>query len=127
MSSDLDPRGLIGKLARFKMVDQVVTSVTILEDLCPFIVDLARHRIVGPLNFVNSGTIAYADLVTELSRKSPTSWQGPTVSSASVKKPAAELDVSHFAACIGREIPDATASLRRIIGSFRQADFMDLS
>ena len=47
VSSDLDPRGLIGKLALFERVDKVQTSVTVLEDLCPLLPDLVRRRATG--------------------------------------------------------------------------------
>lgn len=124
MSSDLDPRGLIGKLARFKKVDRVVTSVTILEDLCPLIVDMAKRRVRGPVNFVNSGTVAYADIVEMLKQKSPPGWAGPQLADAGgAPRPAAELDVQHFAKASGREIPDATASVRRIISRMSNEDF----
>merc|ERR1712226_241951 len=65
VSSDLDPRGLIGKLARFQRVDPVQTSVTVLEDLCQLLPALCQRRSTGVLNFVNHGTISYADVITE--------------------------------------------------------------
>lgn len=126
MSSDLDPRGLLGKLARFKTVDRVATSVTILEDLCPLIPELARRKVIGPLNFVNKGTIAYADLVCELCKISPAGWQGPLVAGSATRRPAAELDVARLAASVGREIPCAERSLRRIISGLSKKDFEPL-
>ena len=52
--------------ARFKQVDGVQTSVTILDDLMPLLPIIAERRTVGVLNFTNPGTISYPDIVRAL-------------------------------------------------------------
>lgn len=126
VSADLDPRGLVGKLARFERVDELRTSVTVLEDLCPMIPDLARGRITGVLNFTNSGTVAYADIISELSKRAPMGWRCPSVDTAATSRPGCELDVQRLAAACGREVPDATTSVRRIIAALGEGQLRAL-
>jgi len=118
VSSNLDPRGLIGKLARFERVDKVSTSVTVLEDLCPLIPVLVTRKATGVLNFVNRGTLSYIDVIEDIKQKSPPGWKQPRVEESAVARPACELDVSRLATATGRDVPDASASVHRIIEGF---------
>lgn len=119
VSSDMDKRGLVGKLAGFQRVDRVETSVTILEDLCPLVPEIAKRKTTGVLNFVNKGTVAYADIVEELTKRAPSEWTPPRIADAgeSAARSACELDVQRLAAACGCEVPDATTSVRRIIAA----------
>lgn len=130
VSSDLDPRGLLGKLARFSRVDGVQASVTVLEDLCPLVPALARRRVTGVLNFVNRGTLDYPEVVRALAARAASTqaaWHAPevdvAVGAASSARAACELDVTKLAAACGQEIPDASASVRRIIARLGAEDF----
>jgi len=127
VSSDLDPRGLIGKLARFERVDPVRTSVTVLDDLLPFVPDLARGRVTGVLNFANSGTVSYTDVVGELAGRAPAAWRRPSSDAAAAPRAACELDVDRLAAACGREVPDALASVRRIIAALGEEELRALA
>lgn len=63
VSSDLDPRGLLGKLARFEKVKRVAPAVTVLQDLVPLIPEMVSRWTTGPVNFVNEGGAPYAEIV----------------------------------------------------------------
>jgi len=128
VSSDLDPRGLIGKLARFERVDQVRTSVTVLEDLLPLLPSLARSRATGVLNFANSGTVAYADVIDELAERAPATWRRPRTDPAAPPRAACELDVGRLcAACGGHPVPSASESVRRIISKLGEEELRGLA
>lgn len=129
VSSDLDRRGLIGKLANFQRVDPVETSVTVLEDLCPLVPALARRKVTGVLNFVNKGTVSYADIVSELIKRAPLEWQAPRIAEASEgsARSACELDVQRLAEACSCKIPDASTSLRRIIAAMPKEDLVALA
>lgn len=114
VSSDLDKRGLIGKLAGFERVDKVETSVTVLEDLCPLVAIMAKRKVTGVFNFTNKGTVAYAEVIGDLIKRAPPGWQPPRITEGA-SRPACELDVQKLAAACGCEIPDAGKSLQRII------------
>ncbi|CAE7894547.1 NRS/ER [Symbiodinium microadriaticum] len=119
LSSDLDPRGLLGKLARFKQVDSVQTSVTILDDLMPLLPILAERRTVGVLNFTNPGTISYPDIVLGLqdrAAKCGVQWKAPEIRGAGAKA-AAELDTTRLQEAVGMPLATAADSSQRIISS----------
>eukprot|EP00439_Symbiodinium_sp_Y106_P065536 s207_g10.t1 len=119
LSSDLDPRGLLGKLARFKQVDGVQTSVTILDDLMPLLPILAERRTVGVLNFTNPGTISYPDIVSGLqdrATKCGVQWKAPEIQGAGAKA-AAELDNTRLQEAVGVPLATAADSSQRIISS----------
>lgn len=126
VSSDLDPRGLIGKLARFERVDPVRTSVTVLEDLLPLVPALARGRVTGVLNFANSGTAAYADIIEDLAFRAPLGWRRPVVDAAAAPRPACELDVGCLEEACGRVVPQASESLRRIVAALGREELQAL-
>ena len=52
--------------ARFQQVDSVETSVTVLDDLIPLLPILAKRRASGVFNFVNPGTLSYAQIAGAL-------------------------------------------------------------
>ncbi|CAE8737080.1 unnamed protein product [Polarella glacialis] len=126
VSSDLDSRGLIGKLARFEQVHKVQTSVTVLDDLCPLIPELVRRRTTGVLNFVNSGMVTYTDVVSDLAKRAPPSWRRPLLGEDN-SRAAAELGVARLAAACGREVPDALSSLQRIISGLTDDELQTLA
>jgi len=115
VSADLDRRGLIGKLARFERVDKVQCSVTVLDDLFPLVAGLARNRVKGVLNFTNSGTVEYAEIINELSKVAPAGWRRPQIDADAPARPACELDVERLAAASGQAVPDARSSVLQII------------
>eukprot|EP00929_Paragymnodinium_shiwhaense_P089841 TRINITY_DN50029_c0_g1_i1.p1 TRINITY_DN50029_c0_g1~~TRINITY_DN50029_c0_g1_i1.p1 ORF type:complete len:799 (+),score=172.00 TRINITY_DN50029_c0_g1_i1:62-2398(+) len=120
LSSDMDPRGLLGKIARFKSAHDVATSVTVIEDLNPFISTLIKSRAVGPLNFTNAGTLSFRQTVDLIDSLRLPEWEKPSL----VDAPAAgsqgarstcQLDCSRLSSLVGRPIPDATTSVQKII------------
>lgn len=126
VSSDLDPRGLIGKLARFERVDKVHTSVTVCDDLFPLLPELVRSRTTGVLNFTSRGTVSYADIVEQLAQRAPEGWRRPHVDVSAAARPACELDVEHLASACSCEVPYASAAVRRIIAGLSHEDLKAL-
>lgn len=122
LSSDLDARGLLGKLARFQQVDSVETSVTVLDDLIPLLPVLAKRRAAGVFNFVNPGTLSYAQIVSLLAERisSCAEWTPPTIRGAGAgNKAAAELDTTRLQDAIGVPIPQASESAKRIVADLK--------
>lgn len=60
VSSDLDSRGLIGKLSNYKKVIDVPNSVTILDEMLPISIDMTIKRFKGTFNFVNPGLVKWS-------------------------------------------------------------------
>lgn len=123
VSYDLDARGLLGKLLRFERVDRAVTSVTVLDDLCPLIPELVKQRLVGPLNFANPGVVAYADVIEALASRAPDGCRLPQLSDAPPKRPAPRLAVERLCEAVSRRPPPASESVLRIVAALGPDDF----
>lgn len=57
------PKNLLNKLLRYDKILSVPNSVTIMEDLMPFIERVIEKRVTGPLNAVNPGAYEHRDLL----------------------------------------------------------------
>jgi len=60
ISSDLDnPRNFIYKIARYAKVVNIPNSMTVLDELLPYSIDLALRKRVGVMNFTNPGVVSH--------------------------------------------------------------------
>ena len=57
ISDDLSPRNFITKISKYEKVVNIPNSMTVLHDLLPVAVDMAKCGIAGVFNFVNPGVI----------------------------------------------------------------------
>lgn len=57
-TSDLDPRGMFGKVSKMNKVHQVPFSTTIVPDLFPRLPKLIESDYCGAINFVNTGSVS---------------------------------------------------------------------
>ena len=62
---------------------------------------------MGPLNFVNSGTINYADVVAMLDEVGINDWEKPTLRESTGQKSAPCLSVKHFEDVVGKQVTNA--------------------
>lgn len=63
ISSDLSPRGFVGKLISYNKLVNIPTSGTILEDLLPLIGKMCLKKLTGNYNFVNPGVISHNEVI----------------------------------------------------------------
>ncbi|OQR91907.1 dihydrolipoyl dehydrogenase 1, mitochondrial precursor, partial [Thraustotheca clavata] len=63
ISDDLHPRSLLTKLIHYPKVINIPNSITVLTDLLPAILILAKKQFVGVYNFTNPGVIAHNELL----------------------------------------------------------------
>lgn len=63
ISSDLNPRGFIGKIRGYKKLINVPNSMSILDDLLPLIPEMCMRRLAGNYNFVNPGAISHNQIM----------------------------------------------------------------
>ena len=68
VSNDFSPKCLLSKLASFDKVVNKNTSITILDDVLPIIVELISKKITGTYNLVNPETINLIDLKLALKK-----------------------------------------------------------
>ena len=78
ISSDLsNPRNFITKIARYDKVVNIPNSMTILDELLPISIEMAKRNLTGIWNFTNPGVVSHNE-VLEMYREyiNPTfSWK----------------------------------------------------
>jgi dTDP-4-dehydrorhamnose 3,5-epimerase-like enzyme/dTDP-4-dehydrorhamnose reductase len=115
VTSDLNPRGLLGKLKSFESVDAVTTSVTVIDDLFPLLPHLAKSNARGILNFTNPGTICYETVAQRLRPLRRVSLPLPASKTSKTKRAECELDVSRLQSIVPMQIPLGALSVSRIL------------
>ncbi len=61
------PRNALDKLAKYKMVPEILNSVTYLPECMPLLVAAMQRRMTGPLNLVNPDPVALSTIKSALS------------------------------------------------------------
>lgn len=63
ISDDLSPRNFVSKITAYERVVNVQNSVTVLHDMLPAALDLAKRKVTGVFNFTNPGTISHNEVL----------------------------------------------------------------
>lgn len=64
ISSDLqNPRNFIPKIARYDKVVNIPNSMTILDELLPISVEMAKRNLTGIWNFTNPGVVSHNEIL----------------------------------------------------------------
>ena len=63
ISSDMHPGCCLSKLLKYPKIFGLPTSMTVLDDLFPYINDLSLKKVTGPLNFTNPGRMNNVELL----------------------------------------------------------------
>ncbi|KAM5572641.1 bifunctional dTDP-4-dehydrorhamnose 3,5-epimerase/dTDP-4-dehydrorhamnose reductase [Rosa sericea] len=64
ISSDLqNPRNFITKIARYEKVVNIPNSMTILDELLPISVEMAKRNLTGIWNFTNPGVVSHNEIL----------------------------------------------------------------
>ncbi|CAL1375489.1 unnamed protein product [Linum trigynum] len=64
ISSDLDnPRNFITKIARYDKVVNIPNSMTILDELLPISIEMAKRNLTGIWNFTNPGVVSHNEIL----------------------------------------------------------------
>ena len=64
LSSDLHPRNFIAKIIKYEKVVDIPNSMTVLDELLPVAIVMAKNRFVGTYNFTNPGTISHNEILS---------------------------------------------------------------
>ena len=64
ISDDLHHRSLVTKITKYEKVVNIPNSMTVLTDMLPIAVELARNSYVGKYNFTNPGSISHNEILT---------------------------------------------------------------
>ncbi len=68
ISSDMHPKSLITKIINYKNVIDIPNSMSVLDDVLPFIIKIINYNLVGTFNVVNTGIISHPEIL-ELYKK----------------------------------------------------------
>lgn len=63
ISSDLHPRSFITKITHYEHVVDIPNSMSILDDLLPISIEMAKRGLTGDYNFTNPGTISHNEVL----------------------------------------------------------------
>lgn len=64
ISSDLsNPRNFITKISRYEKVVNIPNSMTILDELLPISVEMAKRNLTGIWNFTNPGVVSHNEVL----------------------------------------------------------------
>jgi len=63
LSDDINPRNFITKITKYERVVNIPNSMTVLHDLLPLSIEMAKKRLTGIYNFTNPGTISHNEIL----------------------------------------------------------------
>lgn len=63
INSDKSQRNFITKIITYKKICSVPNSMTVLTELLPLLVDMAKNKVVGTINLTNPGLISHNDIL----------------------------------------------------------------
>jgi dTDP-4-dehydrorhamnose reductase len=58
-----EPRNFISKITKYEYVCSIPNSMTVLDELLPYMLDMAEKKITGTFNFTNPGTISHNEIL----------------------------------------------------------------
>jgi dTDP-4-dehydrorhamnose reductase len=100
ISSDLSPRNFITKITKYPKVINVPNSMTVLDEMVPLAIELARQGETGNYNFTNPGTVSHNEILAMYKKYvDPTfTWENFTIEEQNqilkAKRSNNELDVT---------------------------------
>lgn len=63
ITGDLNPRNFITKITTYKKVCSIKNSMTVLPELLPLMVDMAKNKTIGTVNLSNPGLISHNEIL----------------------------------------------------------------
>ena len=63
ITSDMSPRNMITKLLKYNKICNVPNSMTVLDDMLPIMIDMAKKKMTGSINLVNPGLISHNEIL----------------------------------------------------------------
>lgn len=60
----LEPRNFITKILNYEYICSIPNSMTVLDELLPYLIDMCKRKITGTYNFTNPGLISHNEILT---------------------------------------------------------------
>ena len=58
-----EPRNFISKIKKYEYVCSIPNSMSVLDELLPYVIDMAKRNITGTLNLTNPGVISHNEIL----------------------------------------------------------------
>ena len=58
-----EPRNFISKIKKYEYVCSMPNSMTVLDELLPYAIDMAKNNVTGTVNLTNPGLISHNDIL----------------------------------------------------------------
>ena len=63
ITSKHEPRNFITKITTYERICSIPNSMTVLDELLPYALDMAKRQITGTYNFTNPGVISHNEIL----------------------------------------------------------------
>lgn len=63
ITADCNPRNFITKILTYKKICSIPNSMSVLPELLPIMIDMAKNKITGTINLVNPGLISHNEIL----------------------------------------------------------------
>jgi len=63
ISADRHPRNFITKITQYRQVISIPNSMTVLPELLPIMIDMAKHKLTGSINLTNPGAMSHREIL----------------------------------------------------------------
>jgi 3,5-epimerase/4-reductase len=63
ITAEVHPRNFITKITNYKKICSIDNSMTVLPELLPIMIDMAKRNITGTINFTNPGVISHNEIL----------------------------------------------------------------
>lgn len=63
ITSKHEPRNFITKITKYEYICSVPNSMTVLDELLPYIIDMVKQKITGTINLTNPGLISHNEIL----------------------------------------------------------------
>lgn len=63
ISDQVNPRNFITKITQYRKIISIPNSMTVLPELLPIMIDMAKNKKTGSINFTNPGVISHQEIL----------------------------------------------------------------
>ena len=117
-TSTLNPASFIQKLVKFKKIQSIPLSITVVDDLWPIMIDMAEKKTTGTFNFNNPGAITHDEILKAYKSIVDKDHEWEVVDADLSNRSAAELSADKLLK-LGYKIPHIKDSIQNIMEKLR--------
>jgi len=113
------PSNFLSKCLKYSKVHTIPSSISILEDLCPFLIEMCVKNITGLYNFTNPGAISLHEILLIYKNTIDPNHNWEVTTSGPENRPACLLDTQKLELLFPNLIPDINDTIKNIYLSWK--------